>query len=113
MDEALPLSIIEFSANNPHVRVSREEGRLVINRPWGYEDAQFALPVEATAVIEELRHILIVPQLDAFLHLDINEAEFIFAFLLPKDDKVAGYLDRDFLFHFDGAQYSCAFREPS
>lgn len=109
----LPLAVVEFTANNPHAKAAKEDDRLIISSPWGYEDSQFVFNLSETEIIEQLRYLLIVPQLDAFNHLDSNEAEFIFAFLHPTDPKVSGYLDRNFCFHFQGTSYACSFREPS
>jgi len=111
--QPLPPAIVEFVANNPHVQALQEKDKIIINKPWGYEDSQFSFSKTDTQEIEELRHLLILPQLDALLHLDSNEAEFIFAFLDPNEKDTADYLDRQFTFHFEGVTYACGFKETS
>lgn len=95
-------AMVDFAKNNPHATISREDEKIVISKPWGSEDCQLSVSIGDTAAIEELRFLCINPQLDAILHADKNEAEFVFAFLDPTETRAAGYLDRGFRFHFGG-----------
>jgi len=112
-DSSYPSGVKKFSSNNPHVKISKEDDKLIINQPWGQEDGQISIPLNDTAAIEQLQHLLINPRFDALMHLDKNEAEFIFAFLDPKNERESGYVDRAFKFHFQGVAFECVFREPS
>ncbi|MBX3738072.1 MAG: hypothetical protein KF715_15365 [Candidatus Didemnitutus sp.] len=111
--ENTPLPIIEFTSNNPHAAVRRENLQLIVEKPWGIPEIEFAIPQSDSETIRDLGYILINPQLDALLHLDSNEAEFLFAFLDPNDERSQGFQNRRFKFHHQGVEYDCAFRKPT
>ncbi len=103
----------EFKRNNPHCRVIVEDGRVVIDSPWGYVNNRLTFAISETDLIQDLDHVAMRPEFDAIYHLDHNMVEFVFAYLSPDDAIPKEYVNRHFVFCFDGAQYDCSFSEPT
>lgn len=103
----------QFKKNNPHCTFSVQEDHLILQRPWGTDDARFALKLSDLPVIQDLNNILFNPQFDAIIHLDTNEIEFLFAYLDPKEEPTSSYLNLHFQFIYRGENYDCRFDEPT
>jgi hypothetical protein len=102
-----------FQRNNPHCKFSVDDDHLVILNPWGADNCRLSYEMSNVGEIEELNNIAFRPRFDAILHLDANEVEFIFGYLLPKEEPSKSYVDRAFEFHQSGKQFSCRFAAPT
>jgi hypothetical protein len=102
-----------FTKHNPHCQVQIEDGYLVIEKPWGANDAQLKFDIKEQETIASLNSIRLNPRFDAIFHDDSNEIEFIYAFLDPNSDHNKGVIDRKFDLNFEGQLYECYFSEPT
>jgi hypothetical protein len=107
------LYLSDFQKNNPQCEFSMDEGKFVIERPWSVSDIRFAFDPQEVDLLRDINNIAFRAQFDAVFHLDLNEVEFLFAYLLPDEEPMKSYIDRGFTFTFLGTVLECAFREPS
>lgn len=107
------LYLAEFKKNNPQCGFSIQEKQLLIERPWGTEDARFAFDLSDIDAIKDLNNVAFRRQFDAFFHLDAGCVEFIFGFLTPDEEPTRSYLDRKFQFNFEGVTYECSYEKPT
>ncbi|MCF8050334.1 MAG: hypothetical protein K9L59_03790 [Desulfobacterales bacterium] len=109
--DANPLAL--FKQNNPHCEIITDEKAIIIEKPWGTDDARLVFDASMYEQFNDLNSIMLHPQFDAVIHLDKNEIEFIFAFLSPDEEPSKSYLDRKFEVHLSGATFECSYAEPS
>jgi hypothetical protein len=103
----------EFQDNNPHCDCTIEDDKLILLNPWGEEGCKLAFPIDAFDLIKDLSNVIFDPQFDAIIHLDANEIEFIYAFVLPEDDYFKPHIDRNFTLFFEDIEINCRFAEPT
>lgn len=102
-----------FQKNNPHCKFAVENGSLFLQNPWGSEDCRLSYDLSDVESIKELNNLAFFPQFDAIIHVDSNEIEFIFAYIIPDQEPAQSYLNRKFTLHFDSVEYICRFSEPT
>ncbi|MGD8499576.1 MAG: hypothetical protein PVJ86_02950 [Phycisphaerales bacterium] len=107
------LYLSDFQRNNPQCKFSMDEGKFVIERPWSVDDIRFVFDPNEIEVLRDINNIAFRPAFDAIFHVDLNEVEFIFAYLKPDDESARSYVDRSFTFNFLGNKLDCCFKEPS
>jgi len=107
------LGLAEFKKNNPQCELSKQKDQLILEQPWGTQDAQFVFDLNDLDIINDLNNIAFRKQFDAIIHLDKKSIEFIFGYLNPKEERTKAYLDREFQFHFEGSTFNCAFKKPT
>lgn len=103
-----------FGKNNKHCKITEEEEELIINNPWGEGNMRLQIPIDDVCFIEDLNNnILLNPQFDALIHKDVNEIEFIFAYLNPENEDHKCTINRSFEFTYKGNMFNCRFAEPT
>lgn len=102
-----------FTKHNPHCQIQIEDEQLVIEKPWGLDDAQLKFDIKELETISGLNSIRLNPRFDAVFHDDQNKIEFIYAFLNPEIEHNKGMLDRKFDLNFEGVNYECYFANPT
>jgi hypothetical protein len=101
-----------FKKNNPHCSISLEKDTLLIDKPWGLEDARLRVPIKSLAIFKEIDKVLFDPRFDAIIHLDKNTIEFIYGYLLSKYPS-SDYINREFVIYFEGEEYLCKYAIPT
>ncbi len=102
-----------FRARNSHAEVSVADGKLTIDKPFAYPDAQFAFEVDDELAVSDLNSLGFKQQFDALFHHDTNLIEFIFSFLNPESPSAKEYLDRKFRLVMNGQNFYCSIAEPT
>lgn len=102
-----------FQENNPHCKFTMEASNFVLQNPWGSESCRLSYNLEDSDAIKELNHLAFRPPFDAIIHVDTNEIEFIYGYLLPDEEPTKAHCDRIFNLHFDGVDFTCRFDNPS
>lgn len=103
----------DFIKNNPHSNVILENGStLIIEKPWGQEDARIKLLTDETDFIKDLNQLVFNPMFDAIFHNDLK-MEIAFGYVNPKNETLGLLLDRKFSLHFESREYVCEFTSPS
>lgn len=102
-----------FTKHNPHCQVQIEGDQLVIEKPWGVNDAQLKFDIKELETISNLNSIRLNPRFDAVFHDDLNEIEFIYAFLDPDSESNKEVIDRKFDLNFEGQLFKCYFANPT
>ena len=107
------LYLSDFQNNNPQCKFSLDEDKFVIEKAWAVDDVRFAFDPSELNVLRDINNTAFLSKFDALFHIDLNEAEFFFAYLRPDEEPDASYLDRNFAFNFMGQTLECCFKEPS
>lgn len=102
-----------FIQNNPHCVLNEDDSGLLVEKPWGRDDARLRIDAKDTGFAEALNKTRLNPRFDGITHLDSNELEFVYAYLRKDDEHSKSYMNREFQFHFEGYQFNCKFAEPS
>jgi hypothetical protein len=102
-----------FIKNNSFAEVNIEGDNLLIDKPWGRNDARLKSDISNHNFISALNGIIFNPKYDALFHSKANKAEFIFSFINPDSEDYRDIKDRKFSVHFGGQCYKCYFSEPS
>lgn len=111
--EILGGRLVAFISQNPHCSVSVEGEHLLVQEPWGSDDARFKIPLTDIGIIDELNHVRFNPRFDAIFHDDSGIVEFLYGFLNPEDENIKAIIDRRFVAHFEGNAIECFFAEPT
>lgn len=111
--EILEGRLASFTGHNPHCSVSIDGKDLLVEKPWGGDDARFRFPLTEKLTIDELNHIRFHQKFDAIIHDDSGHIEFIYGFLNPEEENNKGVIDRRFVVHFEGKTFECFFAEPT
>ena len=106
-------SIAKFKQNNAHCEILLDEKSVIIEQPWGTDDTRLVFTDKIFNKLEDLNNIVLNPQFDAIIHLDINAIEFFYAFLAPEIEPSKSVIDRKFTVYFNGIKLECKFEEPS
>jgi hypothetical protein len=102
-----------FKKNNPHCSISLDKETLLIEKPWGLEDARLRVPIKSHATLKEIDKVLFDPRFDAIIHLDKNTIEFVFGYLQSKSPTSSEYMNREFVIFFEGDEYLCKYAPPT
>lgn len=102
-----------FQENNKHCEISIDEKHIVIEKPWGGDDLRLKIDIDDQEFIKDINNIFFNRRFDAIFHIDTNTIEFIFSFLNPRNDNDKSFMNRDFVFHFNGNEYKSYFSVPS
>jgi hypothetical protein len=102
-----------FITNNPHSLVTIDADDIIIEKPWGYADCKLQFKANNKQIIKDLNNIIINPRLDAIIHMDSAEVEYIFAFINKADKNNSEWLNRKFDISFNGEKCKCEFKEPT
>ncbi len=105
----------QFIKNNAHARIVYDDknGKIIIERPWDTDDIKISLDADDEEAIRDLNNIVINPLFDAIIHIDINQAEFIYGFLDPNDKTDSLIMNRKFDVFLNGQKFTCSFKEPT
>lgn len=102
-----------FQHNNPECKLSIEGECLVIQNPWGSNECRISFSLSDTIDIGQLNTLIFPTQLNAIIHIDTNEIEFIYGYLLPDEEPTKSHINRSFNIHFEGQRFGCRFAEPT
>jgi|GEM_PF-1724660 len=102
-----------FQKNNPNCTFAVEDEQLVLQNPWGEKDCRLAFGLTEINAIKDLNNLVFNPQFDAIIHVDTNEIEFIYAYIMPGNEPYKSHLDRSFTLHLDRQELTCRFAEPT
>lgn len=103
----------DFCERNELAEVSVEDDHIIIDKPWGRDDARLKAGINDHEFIEAVNNLKLTPRFDALLHYDNNVIEFAFAFIDPSIDPYKSLVDRDFIVHYEGNPYKCRYAEPT
>lgn len=103
----------EFQKNSPQCKFTVDRGKFIIESAWAVDDVSFVFDLKDTDLLRDINSVVFNPRFDAIFHVDVNEVEFFFAYLDPKEEPTRSYVDRRFTFAFLGDTLECCFREPS
>lgn len=107
------VALAAFTKNNEHCEVLVDKDEILINKPWGSENARLRFATNNHALCDDLNNLLLNPRFDAIYHLDQIRIEFIYGYLRPEDEQNAAHLDRKFSVHYANADFDCAFEQPT
>jgi hypothetical protein len=107
------LSLKEFTCNNKHVEVTIEGKYLIIDKPWGRNDARLKSEIENRDFINVINNIVFDKKYDAIFHKKENLCEFLFAFIDPDSEEYKDIADRQFTVYFNGVEHKCYFGSQS
>lgn len=102
-----------FQKNNPHCTFAVEDEQLVLQNPWGKEDCRIAYDLTDVESLQDLNNLVFDTHFSAIIHVDTNEIEFIFEYLIPDEEPSQSYVDRSFTLYLDGQELACRFAEPT
>jgi len=107
------LYLSAFQRNNPQCSFTIDEGKLIIERLWNDEDVRFVFDPSEVELLKDINHVAFRPQFDAIFHVDTNELELFYGYLLPEEEPDKSFMNRNFELYFAGQKYNCSYREPS
>ena len=107
------LHLSDFQRNNPQCKFAMDKDNFIIGYVWSVQDAYFIFDQKEVELLKDINNIAFRPRFDAIFHVDLNEVEFIFAYLKPDEGLDQSYMDRCFTFNFLGNTFECCFKEPS
>jgi len=107
------LYLKSYCEKNSLAEVSVEDDHIVIDKPWGRDDARLKAKINDHEFIDALNNLKLTPRFDALFHCDTNVIEFVFAFIDPSTDSYKDLANREFVVHYDGHPYQCRYGEPT
>lgn len=103
----------EFQRNNPHCEFAVEDDELILHTPWGSDDARLTYSLHDIDHIKRLNNLVFPTHFNAVIHIDANEIEFIYGYVISNVDPALAHHNRSFVLHYDGLQVDCRFAEPT
>ncbi len=107
------LYLSDFQRNSPQCKFRMDEGKFNIECVWSVSDVRFTFDPEEVDLLKDINNIAFRSRFDAIFHMDLNEVEFLYTYLIPDEEPMISYIDRIFTFTFLGDTFECGFREPS
>lgn len=107
------LYLSDFQRNSPQCKFRMDEGKFNIECVWSVSDVRFTFDPEEVDLLRDINNIAFRSRFDAIFHMDLNEVEFLYTYLIPDEEPMISYIDRSFTFTFLGDTFECGFREPS